>query len=179
MSLKTSSGEGASERVSDPDFHVTMTMNKDTFYVLQEALELYIRLGMGQLDELAWFWLTHKWGACGESLRGQDPNLDRKTIEEALNALYMPIYGIRGPGTSYGIANPSISDVFRVACDARDALRYQVAWFKQPEGGFTVDFGEPMHHSHKGVPLPEVLVLTKEIGKVKVHQKNVGSSRIR
>lgn len=156
-----------------------MTMNKTTFYVLQDALELYMRLGMGQIDELSWFWSTHRWAPSGSGIRGQAKDFSRDMVDGPLNQLRGLVYGIAGPGTSYGIANPSISDVFRVACDAREVLRYQVAWFKEPEGGYTVDFNEPMHHSHDRVPLPDVLVLTRTEKGVKTHQKTLRSSRIR
>ncbi|MBC8737154.1 hypothetical protein F6X40_10075 [Paraburkholderia sp. UCT31] len=129
---------------------VLLKLNEMHADVLEDALNLWFRVGMGHLEEVE----------AALRLRLQT---DRKPDFEALAGLATALkeakpalFGI-DTHAHYGVASHRTPESAKVACDIHDALRHAQAWARRPEGGITVDFDPPMHYSRQ--PLPEVQVI--------------------
>jgi len=108
--------------------------------VLQLALDLYGRIGMGQLHEI----LHHI----------DSPTVEaREDAEKIISQLKGMLMGLHGH-SHYGISSDKMAKRFKMALEMHDCLRSARAWHDHPEGGITVDFDPPMNYS--GEPLPEV-----------------------
>lgn len=111
--------------------------------VLARALDLYSRVGTGQLEEvLAVF-------DAGHELPAEARELARAYIDSAKVSVGLPASGHRG------IHGEATRDEFRVAYDLQQVVRHRLAWDRRPEGGFQVDFDEPTQTS-AGVPLAAI-----------------------
>jgi hypothetical protein len=95
--------------------------------VLINALDLYSRIGMGQLAEVVNILRQNIMGELGNK---QEILFEIDRLTRAASACWM-----NGSGDYYGIANNKISDVFRVAWDLQQVIRYRLAWDRKPEGG--------------------------------------------
>lgn len=114
--------------------------------VMNTALELYFRLGMGQLSELAWHFA---------------PIEDRDRVEVLLREMKRLMYPKLDHNAYYSISSHEIDDTFRVACDIRDVVRYQLAGDRDPSRKtWSVDHNKPMHMSKE--PLPKIERITHE-----------------
>jgi hypothetical protein len=122
---------------------VTVELDEEQVYVINNALELYCRICMGQLDMLTW--LTGRWGTT-QQVRDDIAQLKRDMFPElAWNA-------------SWGIAQDQSGEWAHIAWDIHTTLRHDISWKKYPEGGNTVNFHKPMHICTKH-PLPKVTIV--------------------
>jgi hypothetical protein len=108
--------------------------------ILSEALDLYVRIGIGQLTEVVRVY-NYEW-------KTPIPTVDR--LVEIMNEAKRVI-GF-GPGGSYGIHSANVHDVFRQAYDIRQVIRHRLAWDRTPSGDFGVDFDTPQQTGK--LPLP-------------------------
>ena len=123
----------------DKPYHLAMTERQAQ--VLVNALDLYSRIGMGQLTEVAHILRMNVIGNPSGTVDALDA-VERLTREAA--SLWMG-----GSGGYYGITSEKIRDVFRVAWDLQQVIRYRLAWDRKPEGGIQVHFDDPMKTSEE------------------------------
>jgi hypothetical protein len=123
--------------VGDKPYHLAMTEKQAQ--VLVNALDLYSRIGMGQLTEVAHILRMTVVGNPSGTVDALDA-VERLTREAS--SMWMG-----GSGGYYGITSEKISDVFRVAWDLQQVIRYRLAWDRKPEGGIQVHFDDPMKTS--------------------------------
>ena len=116
--------------------------------ILVAALDLYSRIGIGQLTEVVRVY-NYEW-------KMPVPMVDR--LVEVMNEAKRVI-GFR-PGGSYGIHSPDVHDVFRRAFDIQCVIRHRLAFDRTPEGGFGVDFDTPRQIGE--LPLPTISHVTKK-----------------
>ena len=116
--------------------------------ILVAALDLYSRIGIGQLTEVVRVY-NYEW-------KMPVPMVDR--LVDVMNEAKRVI-GF-GPGGSYGIHSPDVHDVFRRAFDIRCVVRHRLAFDRTPEGGFGVDFDTPRQIGE--LPLPTISHVTKK-----------------
>jgi hypothetical protein len=111
--------------------------------VLVNALDLYSRIGMGQLSEVAYVLRLNALG----NPNGQADALAKveKLTREAAS------YWMGGSGSYYGIFSDKINDSFRVAWDLQQVIRYRLAWDRNPEGGIQVNFDKPLKSSQESL----------------------------
>lgn len=99
--------------------------------VIIAALDLYSRIGQGQLQEIA------------QVVRKNDgiptDRIDAVTsiAREAASTLMI----------NFGIFSDKLNDVFRVAWDLQQVIRNRLAWDHKPTGGIQVDFDNPVRSS--------------------------------
>lgn len=117
--------------------------------VLSDALDLYLRIRLGQLEEVIDPWLFAK--------RGDGLEQTAERLELARRLLPEFKYALTGFSStaSWGIGAEDLPDVARVAVDIKDVIRHHLAWERKPEGGHTVDFHEPMHWGSEPLPVVE------------------------
>lgn len=97
------------------------------------ALELYGRVGLGQLEVV------------GEHMHHLHKNKDLKVYEiRDLLANVKKQYTNFNLGASYGVGCKDVPESFTQALDIYQVVRHRIAWDEHPEGGFTVNFHEPM-----------------------------------
>ena len=118
---------------------LSVTIPATVAQVLVDALDLYSRIGMGQLGEIAHL---ARFGMlktqCGEA-----PQIER--IEDAKHRLDQATEVLFGfpPGASHGIHSPNVHDSFKTAWALQKAVRHRLAWDRSPQGGLGVQFDEP------------------------------------
>ena len=111
---------------------------------LVRALDLYSRIGMGQLE------------AVGQEVQmwsGQAISPDEET-KKGIKNLKAALFGF-----SHGhlaITAEKVHDTYRISWDTMKVVRHAVAWHNCPEGGATVDFATPMKYGSE--PLPKCTV---------------------
>lgn len=133
------------------DQKYTLHLMEKQARVIIDALDLFARIGMGQLKEVAYVLRQNP-------LPSSDPDLEARTnllsdIRDKLDVLAR--YWMNGPGY-YGITSKSISDRFKIAWDIQQVIRHRLAWDRKPAGGITVDFDDPMKTSEEALPKIEV-----------------------
>jgi len=118
---------------------VTLELSERQAKIVQSALDIYTRLGLGQIERVGDF-------------------LDWKTRDqwEQLLAAVKVIGTGHHPNASTGISHPELDDRFKIAYEIQQVVRGKVAWHNKPEGGWTVDFDDPLKLSQE--PLPECQV---------------------
>ena len=115
----------------DGDRPYNLSLTERQAQVLVDALDLYSRIGMGQLTEIS------------HVLR-----MNSKAVDEVDMMLREASYcWMGGAGSYYGITSDKINDVFRVAWDLQQVIRYRLAWDRNPDGGIQVHFDEPLKSS--------------------------------
>jgi hypothetical protein len=133
------------------DHKYTIHLTERQARVIVDALDLFSRIGMGQLKEVAYVLRQNP-------LPSYDPDLEIRTnllfkIRDKLDILAR--YWMKGPGY-YGITSKSISDKFRIAWDIQQVVRHRLAWDRNPKGDITIDFDNPMKTSEEDLPKIEV-----------------------
>jgi hypothetical protein len=128
----------------------TLHLTEKQARVIVNALDLYSRIGMGQLKEVAYVLRAQNIGAKTDA-EIQEHSDQINIIRDRLEALSR--YWMNGPGY-HSIASQKISDVFRVAWDIQQVVRHRLAWDRNPKGDITVDFDNALKTSKE--PLPQI-----------------------
>lgn len=127
---------------------VVLDMSDEQAVVLAAALDLFLRVGIGQLENVDEVWTSYYPASCADQ------------VAHDLAVRYLMAYkaGMTGypPNASHSICSPVVHEVFKVATDIHDVVRNARAWHRQPEGGVGVDFYSPFHHAQ--TPLPAVKI---------------------
>ena len=108
--------------------------NEAQLEILQNALNLYFRVGMGQFNTI----LEHP-----DYFLKNNP-----TVDHHLNELQKCLTGLPHSG-SHGIHSPKIHESNRIACEIHDVIRHHLSWEKNPEGGTSVVFNPPRKVSNE------------------------------
>ena len=119
--------------------------------VVNNALDLYSRIWMGQIEEP--FSILRLF--TGRYPKTRD---DERSVREALETLKRVFFPELSQNAYHGIFSPETDEQAKIAWEIYQALRNKLAWTNYPEGGFTVDFNEPVKVSEKET-IPEVLVV--------------------
>ncbi len=124
-----------------------LVINENQAKILSSALEVFERLGLGQID--VGIEEAHK----PKFWRMEGNPLNREVIRYHCDQLKYLITGHQG-NSSFGITSPEISDDYRVARDIQQVIDHRMAWDKKPEGGIGINFHEPIQWSKE--PLPSI-----------------------
>jgi hypothetical protein len=106
------------------------------------ALDLYSRVRMGQFHQIVHIFLPYR-------------NFDCVVAERFLTMAREEIFPELDRNAYYGIFNREVGDG-QVTWDIYQVIRHAMAWHRNPNGGWTVDFDEPMVASNE--PLPSVTI---------------------
>lgn len=115
-------------------------ISKKQARVITSALDLFSRIGIGQLEEV----LRHPQYA---NVIFND-HISYKICKEHLNRIKELLTEF-GPNASYGIGHPKVHGDCTISYDLMQVIRHRLAWDNNPEGGVQVDFGEPMRFSNE------------------------------
>lgn len=119
-----------------------LTITESQARLIAQALDIVSRVQIGQWHEFIDL-LPQQWEFCRHTLREQlQPVMSehfRKTKPAGCP------YPIDGWGSHYGINSGFVPDTARVAWDLKKVIEHRLAWDRNPEGGFTVDFDGPHH----------------------------------
>ena len=131
-----------------------LTLDERQIGIVQEALDLYYRTGMGQTREFVEQLIP--------STLPTDEWCDRRDLVEELirgvRAAAMPELG--HPNAAYSISSREIGEHNRIACDIYKVIRSHLAWEREPNGGMFVCF-DPVY-AQSEVPLPTVETIKEE-----------------
>ncbi len=117
---------------------VTLTLNEKQLAVMMGALDLYSRVGWGQLRFLDDVYA--------------DRDYDRDAVREHLDAIKEIVF----PDLEGADVRQPRPKRTQVSWDIYQVIRHAYAWHRHPEGGITVNFDKPMLTS--GEPLPEIQI---------------------
>lgn len=112
------------------DFFIQVTLNPEQARVVVNALDVLSRIHIGQFNIVR------------EEFMGDfDYGIVNRLLFEARRLIFPELDG--GEGHSYGISGcPTRKG--KVAWDVLQVIRQTVAIASNPEGGYTVDFSDPM-----------------------------------
>lgn len=100
--------------------------------VIQHALELLGRVSMGQLEEIQ---------------RACFYDVDAEKAENAKAHLEVAKFHLTGlSGGSY-IGIHGTKENVKIGWDLYQVIRHRLAWDRNPAGGFTTQYDQPMHYS--------------------------------
>jgi hypothetical protein len=123
------------------DYSYKLSLTEAQARIIIDALDLFSRIGMGQLYEIAHVLRTNVIGS-QTNLSDRLDAIDKLTREAS--ACWMDC-----AGGYYGITSNNISDVYRIAWDLQQVIRYRLAWDKNPNGGIQVQFDRPLKSSNE------------------------------
>ena len=118
--------------------HYRLTLTEKQIHAISNACELLSRIYIGQLERVA------------------DQYMDHPKYHE-LHALMQQAHeivtGIKNGGP--GIFNRTVNNEARVAWEIYGTIRQFIAYERQPEGGHSVYFRDPLHESGEVLPQME------------------------
>ena len=112
-----------------------LTLNDEHVQMLLRALDVYSRIGCGQLNRILELFL-------GDPRRRECSSIQREALFRFKQQL-LPLEG----DASYSICSPEVPVDYRLAWDVLQVVRHHVAWEEQPAGGLFVQFDSPMNTS--------------------------------
>jgi hypothetical protein len=131
-----------------------LTLSRKQAKVLVSALDLFSRIGLGQLEEVEQVAQRH--GLYTAKPGKETPSSsEHALIRRWLAELKMLIYGFE-PNASFGIFNPRLPAAFKISHDLEQVIRHKLAWTANPKGGSAVDFCEPLISSNEPLAKMEV-----------------------
>jgi hypothetical protein len=123
-----------------------LTLDEEQLRVLMEALDMYSRLGMGQIDIV----LTSTNNPLIKRIWENKSGDEVKDLSKQIKKLIFPELS---DNAYYGIFNNKTPESSKISWDILQVVRYRLAWDKHPDGGYTVDFGDPLQSStYKKLP---------------------------
>lgn len=93
-----------------------VTLTQEQLDVLTNALDLYVRVGLGKFEEV---------------LEVYDPNRDLPEGARAYMGVVKAFAGHPEHG-NYGIHNEAVREEFRMAFDMKQTILHRIAWDKNP-----------------------------------------------
>ena len=143
-----------------PDQEYKLTLNETQAQVMVDALDIYMRLGMGQLTEIA----EHP--DLRKRIFQTDDSMSMGPIRAVLKALKHVIFRDLGDNHYFSISSPEIGDCNRVANDIRQVIRHRLSWDRAgnpPERDNWTMFGPiydpPKKYSNEPLPTIEAVNL--------------------
>ena len=127
-----------------------LEMNEEQARCVVGALDLAMRIRLGQWREIIECCMKYEPGKLDEWCERRD---EAETVLLQARKIVMP--ELTGCGHSYGVYNrPETERLYNVLLAVRSAIAYH----NKPEGGYTVDFREPMAiHVNEEMPRCEVV----------------------
>ncbi len=137
-----SPAEALAKAQADASQHgqVRVVMSALTAGSVQEALETFSRLGIGQFHEIA------SRARFGETRHADGTPFSYDELDELdqlANTLKFHLLGLE-TNASYGIYSPHVHVSVKQAWALQRALRHRMAWDRQPKGGMGVAHDEPL-----------------------------------
>ena len=103
--------------------------------LIQHALDVYSRLGSGQIEELENHWGINEFQINKHTIEGAtnyaDYHEEKDNLRQFINA-YKNLLFMMAPNASYGIHADAISDTCRQSWDMIQVIRHEV-WKQDPE----------------------------------------------
>jgi len=103
--------------------------------ILIDALDLYSRLQMGQVEEIEKF---YRWNMI-ERVNPEHRDLLTSMVGMIKKIVFPELNG----NASYSICGNGAPDAAKIAYDIQRVIRHRVAWTQNPNGGIQVDFDDP------------------------------------
>lgn len=129
--------------------HIT---SQDEISKVIKALDFYSRIWIGQYLEIdnEMIWLIKK---TYDDVRENEIvplflQLRNRVMPASIRDIGQTLYA------SYGIFSDKVDERAGTAYDMQQVIRYTLAWFLHPEGGWTVDFGSPLR-AGRVYPVPK------------------------
>lgn len=107
---------------------ITIRVNEKQAAIINRALDLYARIGAGQFREI----LFHP----------QFFSVDKGNAADELEKIASQLTGLP-PYSYHGITSEKLCKQSKTAFWIHQHIRYVIAWARNPEGGYTVDFNKP------------------------------------
>ena len=138
--------------------------SRDEMFNIIRALDFYSRIWIGQYleidNEILWIKKHSYHEILDEEIIPLFLQIRNKLMPESIRDIGQTLYA------SYGIFSDKVDERAGTAYDMQQVIRYTLAWFLHPEGGWTVDFGTPMKASRM-YPIPTASC-TKDSGNVEM-----------
>ena len=130
----------------------TLTLNEAQIGVVQQALDMYFRVGMGQLRDVVEHAIPARMHIDDWCDRRDNAEIAMKAVKAAvMPELHLNAY--------YGIRSEKIDESNRIACDVHNVIRHHLAWERKPAGDISsVAFDTPYALSEH--PLPKLVSVT-------------------
>lgn len=109
-------------------------MSEKQARVINSALDVYSRLLCGQIEELGVLFMD----------KIMKSDINREELRNACAIMKKVIFPDLHPYAEYGIYSEEAPEKSKIAYDLFQVIRNYLAWDKQPLGGQTVDFYEPL-----------------------------------
>lgn len=98
--------------------------------IMIQALDLYSRLLMGQLDELDYVFRSYFWSK----------KYDGNKILDLIDKIREIVFPTLGRNSYNSIGSDKVPEESKISYDMLRAIRNCLAWSRNPRGGITVDF---------------------------------------
>ena len=139
----------------------TLTVTEKQLQTINNALELFIRVGLGQLQEIYYQVVLRHIVA----RPGHEPDYEK--IHKMLDVLAMELFGFETLGASWGMYSSELPNEFRRAYDIQQVVRNRLAvdrWEAKTEeqrtadriGKWSVDFDPPHKTSTEDEMMPKI-----------------------
>jgi hypothetical protein len=123
---------------------VTIECSEEQARVIVDALDLYARIGIGQLHEVVWVWSS----AYQTEIDARDA---AEAAMDAVKAQLLPGYGRHG---SRGIGNPGNAMTFTRAYDVKKTIEQAMAVARDPNPKLlTVDYDGTINYAGEALPV--------------------------
>ena len=130
-----------------------IVLNEKHINVLQLALESYMRLGIGQLENVLGDLKFHHYETFKDKAHVfQDPD-----FIQAVSTIKSMLFDAR-LGGSKGITHPNVDNDFKISYEMYQKLRQFMALQREPKGGWSKDHDSPLPLSGE-----ELIEIIKEI----------------
>lgn len=142
---------------------VTVSMSRETAEAVAAACEMYLRLHMGQFEDLCEDLCMAKFYADMNSKRFKTEEKEVEAFSQALEKRNMMKKDMTRAYKMFA-CHPLIKDGMRIPFRAEQvwlAIRYALAWNDHPDGGSSVDFYRPQNRSDQPKPKVELTIEKK------------------
>ena len=119
-------------------------LDEEQLNVIQESLDFYSRIGMGQFNEM----IGPKYSDFQERLR---LNGDYVEAEVLIRQLKKKLTGL-DHNQFYSIASPRSPRYCKIAWEIYQTFRYRISWDRNPSGGTTTNYNEPFKITDVALP---------------------------
>jgi len=132
---------------------VQITMTVEQACTMMKAMDFYMRIQMGQFEELEHMFIFFGEEAVTFNRKPED----REKLHVHLKWLKKFIYPDLEENAYWGITGKPCPERATLIYDIYKSMDNAISWFQHPDGGLTVNFDKPMHCYTK-IPLPYVKV---------------------
>lgn len=119
-----------------PNFDYVLKLNSEHAEVLQNALELWSRIHMGQIEEVAW------------PLQDMVHTVAYHELKDKLKECCPLVTGLP-PNAYFSLTSEKVPETAKMAWEMYAEIRHRTSWDRMPEGGMTVNFDKPMSVTNK------------------------------